>query len=99
MEILDASQALPMRGRGAPPKYDWDTWYKHGQTGMITKGEDFECDVQVMRQQMYQKAKALGGKVSTEVRHLLNDKTVIVFTFMRVEQFIDEDLGEIERGD
>jgi len=65
MEILDPSEALPLRGRGAPSKYPWDSWFRNGQTVRIFKGEDFEVDIVTMRQMIYQKAKSFGGRVST----------------------------------
>jgi hypothetical protein len=66
MEILDDSESLPIRGRGST-KYPWETWLKHGQTVRIFKGEDFNVNVVTMRQMIYQKAKAFGGRAATAV--------------------------------
>jgi hypothetical protein len=85
MEILDPSEALPLRGRGAAGKYPWDTWLQDKQTVRIFQGEDFKVNVVTMRQMIYQKAAALGGKVSTAVGKDLSGRACIDLTFHAAE--------------
>jgi hypothetical protein len=80
MEIIEG-YTVPLRGRGAPQKYPWDQWLKHGVTVCIVKGEDFDVDVQIMRQMLYAKSKTLQGRVSTEIRETITHKPCIWLTY------------------
>lgn len=91
MEILGAEEAIPLRGRGAPKKYPWDSWFKSGQTTRIFKGEDFTVDTVTMRQMVYQKAKGYGGRVSTTLGRDVHDRECIDMTFY-AHVPVDEDI-------
>jgi hypothetical protein len=80
MEVIK-DYTVPPRGRGAPPKYPWHQWFRHGVTVCIAQGEDFDIDTNVMRQQLYQKARAMNGKVSTEQKTDVRNRQVIWMTF------------------
>lgn len=55
-------------GRGRPPIYPWDEWLD-GSTWLLTKGEDFDIQIESMRQSIYNMARRRGGhaRVSTTV--------------------------------
>lgn len=88
MEIIEGYQ-VPLHGRGAPPKYPWNTWFKHGVTVCIVKGEDFDVDVQIMRQMLYARAKVEHGRVSTEIKETMSKKQCIWLTFYSEEESLD----------
>lgn len=48
---------------GRPAIYPWDSWFD-GKPHCIRPGADFDCDIESMRQQIYQRAKAKKIRVS-----------------------------------
>lgn len=99
MEIIDDKEPMPLRGRGATPKYPWALWYKHGQRVRIKKGIDFDVDVNVMRQMLYQKARAMDGKVTTEVAtDPVTKHRYIEFTYYDTSRLMDEELFDGSTG-
>lgn len=70
-----------------PPgiKYPWDDW-QNGKWWTIEQGEDFQCSVRAMRDQLHVRARATGVRVKTHT-----DKTSkIVFTFQKADEAAED---------
>lgn len=68
--------------------YPWEKW-QDGQWWTITKGADFNCPVQSMRNQLHVRAKTTGVRVKTHT----DKEAQVTFTFQKKsetdEQFED----------
>jgi hypothetical protein len=95
MEILSKEDALPIRARGYN-KYPWEEWFRHGQTVRIFKGEDFSVSVITMRQQIYQKAKAYGGRVATSLGKDASNRECVDITYYSPPSDPEDELQGVE---
>jgi hypothetical protein len=95
MEILSKEDALPLRVRGNS-KYPWDEWFRHGVSVRIFKGEDFSVSVITMRQQIYQKAKGLGGRVATSLGRDVSGRDCIDITYYSPPSDPEDELQDVE---
>jgi hypothetical protein len=85
--MATASESRTATVRPPGIKYPWSDW-QNGKWWTITKGEDFQCSVRAMRDQLHVRARATETKVKT---HTDKVKT-IEFTFQCDEtdqQFAD----------
>lgn len=62
-------------------KYPWADW-SNGETWQIERGQDFDCDVDVMRGQIIVRARKDGRRVETRVVREPGGSDQVVFRFL-----------------